>query len=320
MYRALTWLAMQRGLDLGDAEGLAQLAREQPVLFSDDDRVWIGGTDVTSSIRETRVDRMVPVVARHPAVREVMRERQRELGRDGDVVIEGRDIGTVVAPDAEVKVYPRRRPRRAREAAGRRAAGHRRRRARHRPPPPRRERRGAHAAGSRRDRDRHDEPRGRRRRRPDRGARPRALRSVNAHDVSWAIGRPVLGGSAALATRLRSYGTERIPRSGGARHRVQPLQLDRHPVRRLGLQAQPLLPRQGRGAPRSGARRVHPHVRDAVGAARRVGPRGRPADARGRARRRTRSASSSRGRGSAAACPGTCSPARRWSRCRRTCR
>ena len=105
MYRALTWLAMQRSLDLGDAEGLAQLAREQPVLFSEDDRVSIAGTDVTSSIRETRVDRMVPVVARHPAVREVMRERQRELGRDGDVVIEGRDIGTVVVPDAEVKVF-----------------------------------------------------------------------------------------------------------------------------------------------------------------------------------------------------------------------
>ena len=105
MYRALTWLSMQRRLDLGNAEGLAQLAREQPVLFSEDDRVWIGGTDVTSSIRETRVDRMVPVVARHPAVREVMRERQRHLGRDGDVVIEGRDIGTVVAPDADVKVF-----------------------------------------------------------------------------------------------------------------------------------------------------------------------------------------------------------------------
>jgi cytidylate kinase len=105
MYRALTWLAMQRGLDLGDGERLAQLAREHPVLFSEDGRVWIAGTDVTSSIRETRVDRMVPVVARRPAVREVMRERQRQLGRDGDVVIEGRDIGTVVAPDAEVKVF-----------------------------------------------------------------------------------------------------------------------------------------------------------------------------------------------------------------------
>ncbi len=105
MYRALTWLAMQRRLDLGDAQGLAQLAREQPVLFSEDDRVWIAATDVTSSIRSDRVDRMVPVVARHPAVRDVMRDRQRELGRNGNVVIEGRDIGTVVAPDAEVKVY-----------------------------------------------------------------------------------------------------------------------------------------------------------------------------------------------------------------------
>jgi cytidylate kinase len=105
MYRALTWLAMQRGLDLSDADSLARLAHEQPVMFADDDRVWIGGTDVTSSIRSDRVDRMVPVVARHPPVREVMRERQRELGRNGDVVIEGRDIGTVVAPDAEVKVY-----------------------------------------------------------------------------------------------------------------------------------------------------------------------------------------------------------------------
>jgi len=105
MYRALTWLAMQRGLDLSDADGLARLARENPVLFAEGDRVWIAGTDVTSSIREARVDRMVPVVARHHAVREVMRDRQRQLGREGNVVIEGRDIGTVVAPDAEVKVF-----------------------------------------------------------------------------------------------------------------------------------------------------------------------------------------------------------------------
>jgi CMP/dCMP kinase len=105
MYRALTWLAMHRGLDLGAGDELAELARTEPVVFDTDGRVQIAGTDVTSSIREQRIDRMVPVVARHAAVREVMRERQRELGRVGDVVIEGRDIGTVVAPDAEVKVY-----------------------------------------------------------------------------------------------------------------------------------------------------------------------------------------------------------------------
>ncbi|MDX6481658.1 MAG: CMP/dCMP kinase [Gaiellaceae bacterium] len=105
MYRALTWLAMKRGLDLSDDAALAQLAREHPVTFPEDDRVWIGGTDVTPCIRETRIDRMVPVVARHSAVRDVMRDRQRELGGEGNVVMEGRDIGTVVAPGAEVKVY-----------------------------------------------------------------------------------------------------------------------------------------------------------------------------------------------------------------------
>jgi CMP/dCMP kinase len=105
MYRAVTWLAMQRGVDLGDANALAELARAEQVTFDGDERVWIAGTDVTSSIRGARIDRMVPVVARHPPVREVMRERQRQLGKDGDVVIEGRDIGTVVAPNAEVKIY-----------------------------------------------------------------------------------------------------------------------------------------------------------------------------------------------------------------------
>jgi cytidylate kinase len=105
MYRALTWLAMRRSLDLGGGEALAELARAEPVTFDEEGRVWIAGTDVTSSIRDTRIDRMVPVVARHTPVREVMRERQRALVSEGDVVMEGRDIGTVIAPGAAVKVY-----------------------------------------------------------------------------------------------------------------------------------------------------------------------------------------------------------------------
>jgi CMP/dCMP kinase len=105
MYRAVTWLAMQRGLPLGDGEPLGELAAANPVTFDEQGRVFIAGTDVTASIRQARIDKNVPVVARHPAVRAVMRERQRLLGREGDVVIEGRDIGTVVAPEAEVKVY-----------------------------------------------------------------------------------------------------------------------------------------------------------------------------------------------------------------------
>jgi cytidylate kinase len=105
MYRAVTWLAMQRGVDLGDAGKLADLARENPVSFDERGRVFIAGTDVTASIRESRIDRLVPVVARHQSVRAVMRVRQRELADAGDVVIEGRDIGTVVAPAAAVKIY-----------------------------------------------------------------------------------------------------------------------------------------------------------------------------------------------------------------------
>ena len=65
----------------------------------------IAGEDVTARIREPEIDAAVPVVARHPEVREVMRGRQRELGRSGDSVIEGRDIGVVVVPEAEVKVW-----------------------------------------------------------------------------------------------------------------------------------------------------------------------------------------------------------------------
>jgi cytidylate kinase len=105
MYRALTWLALEHGVDLDDADALAKLARAHPVSFEQGQHVLIDDRDLTSEIREPRIDQVVSSVARHPEVREVMRERQRELGHAGNVVIEGRDIGTVVAPDAEVKVY-----------------------------------------------------------------------------------------------------------------------------------------------------------------------------------------------------------------------
>jgi cytidylate kinase len=105
MYRALTWLARRQGVALDLADRLAELAVENPVEFDETGRVFIGGCDVTDSIRRPDIDKLVPVVARHHQVREVMRERQRALGEIGDVVIEGRDIGTVVAPQAQVKVY-----------------------------------------------------------------------------------------------------------------------------------------------------------------------------------------------------------------------
>ncbi len=90
---------------LADGEKLGTLANEHPVELDPSGRVSIAGADVTTSIRTARIDKMVPVVARHPRVREVMRERQRRLAERSDSVMEGRDIGTVVVPMADVKVY-----------------------------------------------------------------------------------------------------------------------------------------------------------------------------------------------------------------------
>ena len=104
MYRALTWLALEDGVDLDDGPALEALAVANPVAF-EGDRVLVRGKDLTAAIRAPRIDRVVSTVARHPEVRRIMRERQRELAEIGDAVIEGRDIGTVVCPDAEVKVY-----------------------------------------------------------------------------------------------------------------------------------------------------------------------------------------------------------------------
>jgi cytidylate kinase len=105
MYRALTWLASRDGVSPDDATALASLARAHPVSFDADGHVEIAGEDVSTEIRDAEIDRLVPVVARHPEVRQVMRERQRALGSAGDAVIEGRDIGSVVAPHADVKVF-----------------------------------------------------------------------------------------------------------------------------------------------------------------------------------------------------------------------
>src|SRR6187402_3212752 len=83
MYRALTQLALDEGISLGDGAALGDLARREPVSF-EGDHVFIQGQDVTDEIRRPRIDRVVSSVARHPQVREVMQERQRELGSHGD--------------------------------------------------------------------------------------------------------------------------------------------------------------------------------------------------------------------------------------------
>lgn len=112
MYRALTWLALDRSYDLHDEQALAQLAEEvsidveaAPPDSTEPGRIRIDGMDVTDRLRLTEVGEAVSLVSRVPAVREAMVARQRELAREGRVVMAGRDIGTVVIPDAPLKVY-----------------------------------------------------------------------------------------------------------------------------------------------------------------------------------------------------------------------
>lgn len=105
MYRALAWLARRDGVDPDDGFGLAELAIAHPVSFDPAGHVQVGGEDVTAAIRDAEIDRLVPTVARHGEVRDVMRERQRALAIGGDSVIEGRDIGSVVVPHADLKVF-----------------------------------------------------------------------------------------------------------------------------------------------------------------------------------------------------------------------
>jgi cytidylate kinase len=104
MYRAVAWLASARNVPLHDDAAVGQLAEAAQLLIVEG-RVQIDGNDVTRAIRTPDIDRAAAVVARLPAVRRALVERQRTLGAGGAIVMEGRDIGTVVFPAADVKVY-----------------------------------------------------------------------------------------------------------------------------------------------------------------------------------------------------------------------
>ncbi|HEY8491371.1 MAG TPA: (d)CMP kinase [Dehalococcoidia bacterium] len=112
MYRALTWLAVSRGIDPEDEERLAALARETKMTVgppppdgSEYCSITVDGVDATPYLRVPAVEAAVSLVSRVPAVREALVERQRELARSGPIVMAGRDIGTTVLPDADLKVF-----------------------------------------------------------------------------------------------------------------------------------------------------------------------------------------------------------------------
>ena len=104
MYRAVGWKALRDGVALEDDVAVAGLAAVARIEVSDA-QVTIDGIDVTRAIRTPEIDRAAAAVARLPRVRSILVARQRLMGRDGGIVMEGRDIGTVVFPDADVKLY-----------------------------------------------------------------------------------------------------------------------------------------------------------------------------------------------------------------------
>jgi cytidylate kinase len=104
MYRAVGWKALQSGVPLDDETALTALAERSRIEVSAH-AVTIDDADVTRAIRTPEIDRAAAAVARLPRVRTVLVDRQRSMGRAGGIVMEGRDIGTVVFPDADVKIY-----------------------------------------------------------------------------------------------------------------------------------------------------------------------------------------------------------------------
>jgi cytidylate kinase len=109
MYRAITWLALRRGVAVSDEAQLASLAGAASVEVETspggETRVIVDGLDATPHVRDAAVEANVSLVSRVPGVRSALVRLQRELAREGNIVMAGRDIGSVVLPDADVKVY-----------------------------------------------------------------------------------------------------------------------------------------------------------------------------------------------------------------------
>ena len=111
MYRAVAWQALQNGVDLEDGNALGKIADEYPIEFATvagdpaPKTVSIGGVDVTDAIRTAEIDKAVSPVSATPSVRAALVRQQQRIGAAGNYVVDGRDIGTVVFPNAEVKVF-----------------------------------------------------------------------------------------------------------------------------------------------------------------------------------------------------------------------
>ncbi len=108
MYRSVTWAALENGIDVSDTKRVIDLARKIKITFEPgqpDQRVFVDGHEVTKDIRTEKIAANVSAVAAIPEVRAQMVEQQRQIAQAGGIVMDGRDIGTTVLPDAQVKVF-----------------------------------------------------------------------------------------------------------------------------------------------------------------------------------------------------------------------
>ena len=107
MYRAITWLALKNATHIEDEVALGTLADETPIMLdsSNSDRVLVDGISVGPELREAEVDRHVSLVSRVSSVRSALVAQQRRMASEGRIIVVGRDIGTVVLPNADLKIY-----------------------------------------------------------------------------------------------------------------------------------------------------------------------------------------------------------------------
>ena len=108
MYRAVAWKAQQAGIEPEDAEKIAEVARNISIEFqpgTDRQKVMVDGEDLTPLLKTEVIGRLAAIVAANKAVREILVAQQQQMGRNGNVVMDGRDIGTVVFPDADKKFF-----------------------------------------------------------------------------------------------------------------------------------------------------------------------------------------------------------------------
>ena len=105
MYRAVAWAALNKGLKLDDAESLLKLVKRMRLDMMKDGRILLDGHNITPDLRNNEVSMAASAVSKIAALRSAMVERQKEIAKDGGYILDGRDIGTVVLPNAELKIY-----------------------------------------------------------------------------------------------------------------------------------------------------------------------------------------------------------------------